>query len=80
MDGDPPDGAEEKMIKDYLEGINGVGIIEVQEVSQLVSATLPAPPSEDEIRPTVPSPPPNHTASAVWQPEHPTKTRKRKRR
>jgi len=42
MDGDPPDGEEEKLIKSYLEGVNGVGIIEVREIG-LAPAEPPFP-------------------------------------
>jgi hypothetical protein len=76
MDGDPPEGTEEKLIKEYLEGINGVGSIEVHDVCRAApEAMLPPPPtpSEEEIHTTIPSPPP------LWAEEAPTKTRKRKR-
>jgi len=35
MDGDPPDGEEEKLIKSYLENLNGIGEIKVIEVDRV---------------------------------------------
>jgi hypothetical protein len=42
MDGDPPDGEEEKLIKSYLEGVAGIGIIEVREIGPADSPSAPS--------------------------------------
>ena len=66
MDGDPPEGAEEKLIKGYLESLGGIGnitVLEVERAGRPVSHSLST----------------SLAVSPSWTPEAPTKTRKKKR-